>query len=441
MDPGLKDRVLSGDRRALARASTLVENQAPEGRKLLEAIFVEPGHALTIGVTGPPGAGKSTLVSQMTRQFRGQGKTVGILAVDPSSPYSQGAILGDRIRMQQHHSDPGVFIRSMATRGQLGGLARTTFDLALLLDAARFDVVIIETVGTGQDEVDIASMANVTVVVLAPGAGDDVQAIKAGIMEIADVFAINKSDLPGAAQLEQDIRAMQSLGAPNVGRVPAPLRRVSASTGEGFEDLVRVITELSTTHASGPSSELAWRGRLRHMLRYHLENAVSTSEIERHAHSVAVREESPYAAVDDIVRKFLKSPTPSGVDIDHLGIAVRSLDESLRFYTDQLGLRDALIETVPVEKVRVAMLPVGEARIELLESIESDSTIAKFLEKRGPGLHHVALRVDNLTDAVSRLLAANTRLLNQPRAGAGGHLYVFVHPNATGGVLLELIQR
>ena len=224
----LSDRILAGDLRALARAATAIENQSTAGRELIASLFPQTGRAHIIGITGPPGAGKSTLVDQMIALLRAAGKTVAVIAVDPSSPFSRGAILGDRIRMQRHHADPGVFIRSMASRGKLGGLARATLEMALLLDAAGRDFVLIETVGVGQDEVDIVRLAIVTVVVLVPGMGDDVQALKAGIMEIADVFAINKSDLPGAERLEQEIRAMQSV-AHDVGcPTAAPVRRIIA---------------------------------------------------------------------------------------------------------------------------------------------------------------------------------------------------------------------
>ncbi|MBV9035227.1 MAG: methylmalonyl Co-A mutase-associated GTPase MeaB, partial [Acidobacteriaceae bacterium] len=184
--------------RALARAATLIERQTAEGQMLTASLFPHTGRALTVGITGPPGAGKSTLVDQLIKVLRLGGKTVGVIAVDPSSPFSGGAILGDRIRMGDHYRDEGVFIRSVATRGQLGGIARGTLELALLLDASGRDVILIETVGVGQDEIAVTQLADVTVVVLVPGLGDDVQALKAGILEIADVFAINKADLPGA---------------------------------------------------------------------------------------------------------------------------------------------------------------------------------------------------------------------------------------------------
>ncbi len=200
--------VLEGKTRALAKAITVVENDRPGKKELLRAIFPKTGNAFLIGITGPPGAGKSTLTDKLISRLRREGKTVGVIAVDPSSPFSGGAILGDRIRMQQHALDTGVFIRSMASRSHLGGLAKTTVDVIHLLDAAGKDVIIIETVGVGQDEVDIVKIAHTTVVVMVPGLGDAVQIAKAGVMEIADVFAVNKADRDGAGKLVNELRAM-----------------------------------------------------------------------------------------------------------------------------------------------------------------------------------------------------------------------------------------
>ena len=240
----LEEKILAGDLRALSRAATLIENRSAAAEALIKFLSQHAGRALKIGITGSPGSGKSTLVDQLTKALRKEGKTVGIIAVDPSSPYSRGAILGDRIRMQSHYDDSGVFIRSMANRGVHGGLAQGTRDVAMLLDAAGRDVILLETVGVGQDEVEVAQVADVTVLVLVPGLGDDVQAMKAGIMEIADVFAINKSDMPGAERLEQEIRMMQSLADDNERHSAAPIRRVVATEGTGIEDLLTAIRDV-----------------------------------------------------------------------------------------------------------------------------------------------------------------------------------------------------
>lgn len=371
--------------RDLARAATAIENHDPEGAELLRGL--KPGHAVILGITGPPGVGKSSLVDALARLLRQEGKTAGILAVDPSSRISGGAILGDRIRMQAHHADPGIFIRSMATRGSAGGLSQATQGLVKLLDAAGKDFVIIETVGVGQAEVEIAGLADVTVVVLVPGMGDDVQAIKAGIMEIADIFVINKADHPGVERIENEIRGVQSLGHRPDGWIP-PVVRTIATEGAGVEKLLEAVRRYQQTG-------LAKRGKQR----------------------------------------------GAGCTIDHLGVAVRSVDEALEFYRGQLGMAVSLREQVVEEKVDVAMLPAGESRIELLQPTEPDSVIGRFLEKRGEGLHHVALRVPDLAATVANLRSVGARLLNEPRPGAGGHLYTFVHPASTGGVLLELIQE
>jgi LAO/AO transport system kinase len=300
----------SGDARALARAISAVENRAPGWSDLLKALFPHTGRARVLGLTGPPGAGKSTLVDHLARLYRKQDRTVGIVAVDPTSPYTGGAILGDRIRMQDHFADPGIYIRSMATRGSLGGLARTTADVTTVLDASGRDVILIETVGVGQDEVDIVRLADITVVILVPGMGDDVQTIKAGIMEIADIFVINKSDRDGAERVEREIRALQSLAVRNDGWTP-PIVKTVASEGKGVEELAAAVAEyenyLQKENRALKKSVENWQERLVEMLRdAMLERAraqLGDGSMARLAAEVAEHKRDPYSLIEEIAGK------------------------------------------------------------------------------------------------------------------------------------------
>jgi LAO/AO transport system kinase len=306
------ERVRAGDVRALARAISAIENSSVDSVKLLQALFPFSGKARVIGITGAPGAGKSTLVDHLAREYRKQERTVGIVAVDPTSPFSGGAILGDRIRMLAHHADPGIFIRSMATRGFLGGLARATTDVATLLDASGKDIVLIETVGVGQDEVDIVRLADITVLILVPGMGDDVQTIKAGIMEIADIFVINKSDREGADRVEREIRAMQSL-AMRKDRWTPPIVKTVATEGKGVSDLAAAIagyeTFLQQENLLLKKKISNWRERLVEMLRDALldrllQERIDGDELSRLAADVAEHRRDPYSLVEEIVDKF-----------------------------------------------------------------------------------------------------------------------------------------
>src|SRR6185369_11613842 len=240
-----------GDTRALSRIITLVENRSPESLALLQQLFPLTGKSRVIGVTGSPGAGKSTLVDRLASAYRREGKTLAVIAVDPSSPFTGGAILGDRIRMQAPSVDPGVYIRSMATRGHLGGLATATADVATVLDAARKNPIIIETVGVGQDEIDIVKLADISIVVLVPGMGDDIQALKAGIMEIGDIFVINKCDRPGVENMERAVMSLLSLAHRPDGWTP-PIIKTIATEGRGIEELVEAIQQ-SSEHAQTSS--------------------------------------------------------------------------------------------------------------------------------------------------------------------------------------------
>jgi LAO/AO transport system kinase len=308
------DRLRSGDIRALARAISTVENRAPGWSDLLKELFPHTGKALILGLTGPPGAGKSTLVDQLARFYRQQNQTVGIIAVDPTSPYTGGAILGDRIRMQDHFSDPGIFIRSMATRGSLGGLARTTADVSTLLDASGRDLIMIETVGVGQDEVDIVRLAEVTIVILVPGMGDDVQTIKAGIMEIADIFVINKSDRDGAEHVEREIRTLQSLALRADGWTP-PIVKTVACEGKGIEELADAVAtyeQYLRKHELRMNKIVEnWQERLSGMLRdAMLEKArlmLGEVGLAHYAAQVAGHRRDPYSLIEEIAASVGKA--------------------------------------------------------------------------------------------------------------------------------------
>jgi LAO/AO transport system kinase len=315
----LARRVCAGDVRGIARAISLIEDDEPGAAALVRELFPATGGAYLVGVTGPPGAGKSTLVDRLSLELRRRDETVGIIAVDPTSPYSGGAILGDRVRMQAQAGDEGVFIRSMATRGHLGGLARATGEVALVLDAAGKDIVIIETVGVGQDEVDIVRTADVSVVVVVPGTGDEVQAIKAGIMEIADIFVVNKADREGAERTAGSIEAMLSLQAWAPGVWRPPVLRTEATTGKGVGALLETIDRFRahTADARGSRRRARAEYRLRELLGHRFLSHVETrvlgpGELDATLDRIAARDLDPYTAVDAILRRALTGPASAG---------------------------------------------------------------------------------------------------------------------------------
>jgi LAO/AO transport system kinase len=304
------EQIRAGDIRAISRAITAIENGSAEAEEILRAVFPDTGQAYLVGVTGAPGTGKSSLVDRLAAHYRRGGEHVGIIAVDPTSPFSGGAILGDRIRMQSHALDAGIYIRSMATRGFLGGLARATGEVALLLDAAGKRQVLIETVGVGQDEVDIVRLADCTLVVLVPGMGDDVQSMKAGLMEIGDIFVINKSDREGAGRLEQQVRAMLEIAPATDGWHP-PVVRTVAIENQGIEELAAQIAAFRKHFEASGRREAKrrahWKLRLLDLLQSRLVeraigDAAGEARLEELAAAVAARKLDPFAAVDEVLR-------------------------------------------------------------------------------------------------------------------------------------------
>jgi len=436
-----------------------VENRDPSAVPLLRELFPRAGRARVVGITGSPGAGKSTLVEKLAVEYRRSGRRVGILAIDPTSPFSGGAMLGDRVRMQSLANDSAVYIRSMATRGQLGGLAPTTQDAVTILDAAGYEIVLIETVGVGQDEVEVARLADATVLLLVPGLGDDIQTFKAGVMEIADLYVINKADRAGADRVEQEVTAMLSLASRPDGWRP-PIVETVATTGQGISELCQALEQFHAFSEKGEVTGLRrrehWRSRLLDLLRQTLfERAVSgpllDGSLDRQVADLLSHQRDPHEVVEEIIAALLPesasahvafSSTRAGVKIHHLGIAVESLASAVPIFEKLLGKAPEAEERVADQKARVAVFPLGDSRLELLESTEGDSPIARFISKRGQGIHHLALAVPDLPGALRKLENGGVRLIDrEPRLGAGNEHIAFLHPSSTAGVLIELIEE
>ena len=405
----LMARVRAGDVRALARAISLVEDGAVEAEQILSLCEASRRSALRVGITGPPGVGKSTLVDQMARIVRSQGKSVGIVAVDPTSPYTGGALLGDRIRMQGFAGDDGVYIRSLASRGAKGGMAAAAVGVCAVMEAAGREMILIETMGVGQDEIEVARLADVVVLVLVPGMGDDVQSLKAGIMEAADVYVVNKADREGAERVRSEILAMQEIGGGTV-----PVVMTVATSGAGVGDLLEAM-ETSNSRRRFPSG-ITNKERISGSFR----NDPTLREMPR-------RMGHPDLCGDSSLR------------LDHIGIAVKSVAGARGFY-EALGMVVSREETVEHEQVKTAMLALGGSRLELLEATVEESTIGRFIVKRGEGLHHIAIHADDLEAKFAAMKRLGVRLVSEEiKIGAGGHRYFFVHPASTGGVLVEVV--
>jgi LAO/AO transport system kinase len=470
--------LIAGSTPAAARLISLLENDGPGAADVRRAIAPFTGRGYVVGVTGPPGSGKSTLVNEMVTHLRSQGQRVGVVAVDPTSPFTGGALLGDRVRMQDHSTDPEVFVRSMATRGSLGGLAPATDDAVAVLDAWGARLILIETVGTGQAEVDVVAAADTVVVVTTPGMGDGVQTIKAGVMEIGDVFVVNKADRPEADRTVTDLRT--ALGLVPQGQWRPPVITTVAITGEGAVELLAAVADHRRSQEA--SGDLAARRRTRvrrHILRaaearlrQHVIGASAAADLDALVERVAGGTLDPHSAAELLVApaprhalpaapresRGLQVPTPAeppaageqpavparraeGARLDHIGVAVRDLDAAGRFYREVLGLEVGEPELLLEDQVAAAFVVLGEARIELLEPATVDGPVARFIERRGEGLHHIAVVVPDITRALDAAREAGFALIDHdPRDGAHGTRIAFIHPKSSHGVLIELVD-
>ncbi|MDR7544494.1 MAG: methylmalonyl Co-A mutase-associated GTPase MeaB [Armatimonadota bacterium] len=447
--------LLSGSAAAAARLISLLENDGARAAEVLQAIVPHTGRAYVVGITGPPGCGKSTLVNAAIRALRAQGQRVGVIAVDPTSPFSGGALLGDRVRMQDHSTDPEVFVRSMATRGSLGGLAPAAAEAVAVLDGWGASTVLIETVGTGQAEVDVVAAADTVVVVTASGLGDGVQTLKAGVMEIGDVFVVNKADRPDADRTVADLR--MTLGSIQEHRWRPPVLATVATTGEGVNDVLAAVADHRRYQESTGELERRRRDRRRREILRAAEARVreqvaawaSGARLEELVERVAGGSLDPHSAAGLLLAPAsgpqpARAPVPAapGVRLDHIGIAVRDLDDAGRFYRDALGLVVSDAELLPDDGVVAAFVALGEIRIELLEPAAADGPVARFVERRGEGIHHIALAVPDVVQAMERVRDAGYTLVDrEPRRGSRGTRIVFVHPRDTHGALVELVDQ
>lgn len=376
--------IKNGEHAALAKGISRIENQDISFQKCLRDLSWE-AQPLIVGITGPPGSGKSLLVGKILEILAPQ-KRIGVIAVDPTSPITGGALLGDRVRMMDHSNHPNVFIRSMATRGALGGLNQSIQGVIDLFALAGFDMVIVETVGVGQTEIDVVNVADVVVMVQTPISGDDIQVSKAGVFEISNVFVINKSDLGGADLKIKEIRDFFQ-NTPD----PPLIVKTSALQNEGIPELVEAI-ELSANQT-------------------HLKKRVHT--------------------LGGQMKK-----------VEHIAIAVENLDEEIEKYQNILGLTYLGTEVVESQKVRLAKFQIGETHLELLEPLSESSPISGFLKKKGPGLHHIAYEVSDIHQTMHDLSQKGLRLIDKdPRPGSDDSLIAFLHPKSMSGVLTELVQK
>lgn len=441
--------------RALAKAITFVENDPLLAQKLLSHPKLKTRMVRTpsrvVGITGLPGAGKSSLTNLFVRSLREQNKSVAVLAVDPSSALSGGAILGDRVRMQDHFHDERVFIRSMGARGALGGVARSTRSAIRLASLLGFDYILVETVGIGQSESEIVSIADTTLLVLMPNSGDEIQLMKAGVLQLANIYVVNKSDLADASRMIQELKENVRAADPNAWN--PPVLKASATERNGVDDILKAVfahAEFEQKHTAGKSVQAS---RVKQEI---LQNAWSVLETK-------LRDQLEHwsqGALDDVLSGETTAMTAAyhllesaplqktqashgGIrGINHLGIVPKDLALAQHFFTKILRLPLEGSEVVADQKVEVTFLSCPPSRLELLASTADDGPIAKFLATKGAGIQHIAFEVDDLDGWVKHLQENNVALIDEtPRRGAHHTRIIFIHPRATGGILVELVEE
>lgn len=447
----LSSKVIQGDVRAAAKLITMVENDFQNAQKVLKNLYQYSGKSVVIGITGSPGSGKSTITDRLTKHIRKLGKKVGIIAIDPSSPFSGGAILGDRIRMQDLATDKDVFIRSIGTRGHLGGLSRSTEAVVKIMDAMGKEVIFIETVGVGQSEIEVIKVSDIILLVLVPGMGDDIQVIKAGIMEIGDIFVVNKADREGADKLIAEIEMMLHLD--KCSKKNPPIVKTIGTENVGIEKLWVEIDRLFSNLQNNGNLYQRRKNRIKkEIYDLFLQNwqdmffqLTGEKKLGKEVEMVLNQEIDPYSVVNKLTEIFKKEIFKEGTNllnkIDHIGIAVKKLEDALTVFQEILEVKCSGIEEVEEQKVKVACLPVGESKIELLESTSEESVIARYIEKRGEGIHHIAFQVKDIVTVIDKLNRKGIKLIDQkPRIGASNTKIAFLHPKSTNGVLIELCE-
>ena len=407
----LIDQAKNGNIRALSKLISAAERGGADARNVEAALrdcAENAGYSRVIGITGPPGSGKSTLTNRIISFLRQRGKRVGVIAVDPTSPFTGGAILGDRVRMTER-LDPDIYIRSMGSRGAYGGLSAAAGSAVRILSACGYEEIIVESVGIGQTDIDIVNHADIILLLAVPGLGDDIQCIKAGVMEIGDIFVVNKCDLPGADLVSADLKSALSLIPAEYSKPPVVM--VSSTTGEGMSGLMDALDE-----------------------RY---------DVLKESGELALRRVSRLSGSRLSMRGVIgKGMGMNCLNIDHIGIAVKTLEQAAELYEKVLGIERTGIEEVAEQKVKVMFLPCGDCEIELLESTMEGSPVDRFIEKNGEGIQHIAIRVDDIDAALLELKEKGIKLIDEtPRYGAGGARIAFVHPKSTNGVLVELCER